>query len=92
MPLLEYCNFFLKDLFLRQQFFNSCVFMSGSQNLPRPKVLWKPHYGNSQFENKEHPFRGFYRTFLKKFLFKFPFSHKRFQMGQKMYFYQLYKL
>merc|ERR1711978_117533 len=44
------------------------------------------------FENKEHPIRGLYRTFFGKFLFKFPFSHKRFQMGQKIYFYQLYKL
>ena len=34
-----------------------------------------------QFENKERPI-----------LFKFPFSHKRFQMGQKIYSYQLYKL
>ena len=25
-------------------------------------------------------------TFFEKFLFKFPFSHKIFQMGQKMYF------
>ena len=45
-----------------------------------------------EFENKEHPIRGLYMTFFEKFLFKFPFSHKRFQMGQKMYFYQLYKL
>ena len=29
---------------------------------------------------------------FEKFLFKFPFLHKGFQMGQKMYFYQLYKL
>ena len=48
--------------------------------------------GKWQFENKEHPIRGLYRTFFEKILFKFPFSHKRFQMGQKMYFYQLYKL
>ena len=40
-----------------------------------------------EFENKEHPIRGLYMTFFEKFLFKFPFSHKRFQMGQKMYFY-----
>ena len=39
-----------------------------------------------------HPIRGLYRTFFEKFLFRFPFSHKRFQMGQKMYFHQLYKL
>ena len=45
-----------------------------------------------EFENKEHPIRGLYMTFFEKFLFKFLFSHKRFQMGQKMYFYQLYKL
>ena len=45
-----------------------------------------------EFENKEHPIRGLYMIFFEKFLFKFPFSHKRFQMGQKMYFYQLYKL
>ena len=44
------------------------------------------------FENKEYPIRGLYGTFFEKFLFKFPFSHKRFKMGQKMYFYQLYKL
>ena len=45
-----------------------------------------------EFENKEHPIRGLYMTFFEKFLFKFLFSHKRFQMGQKMYKYQLYKL
>ena len=45
-----------------------------------------------QFENKEHLIRGLYMTFFEKFLFKFPFSHKWFQMGQKMYFYQLNKL
>ena len=45
-----------------------------------------------EFENKEHPIRGLYMTFFEKFLFKFPFSRKRFQMGQKMYSYQLYKL
>ena len=45
-----------------------------------------------KIENKEHPIRGLYMTFFEKFLFKFPFSHKRFQMGQKMYFHQLYKL
>ena len=38
------------------------------------------------------PIRGLYMTFLEKSLFKFLFSHKRFQMGQKMYFHQLYKL
>ena len=31
-----------------------------------------------EFENKEHPIRGLYMTFFEKFLFKFPFSHKRF--------------
>ena len=45
-----------------------------------------------EFENKEHPIRGFYMTFFEKFLFKFLFSYKRLQMGQNMYFYQLYKL
>ena len=65
----------------------------------------KPHYSNTSanpitvtpiwkwsFANGEHPIWGLYRTFFEKFVFKFPFSHKRFQMGQKMYFYQLYKL
>ena len=47
--------------------------------------IWKWY-----FENKEHHIRGLYRTFFKRLLFKLPFSHKRFQMGQKMYFYQLY--
>ena len=50
-----------------------------------PIWIWK-------FENKEHPIRGLYRSFFEKFLLKFPFSHKIFQMGQKIYFYQLYKL
>ena len=58
------------------------------------------HFGHRGFKvskyrktsNKAHPIRGLYRIFFEKFLFKFPFSHKRFQMGQKMYFYQLYKL
>ena len=45
-----------------------------------------------EFENKKHPIRSLYMTLFEKFLFKFPFSHKRFQMGQKMYFYQFYKL
>ena len=45
-----------------------------------------------EFANGKHPIEGLYRTFSKKILFKLPFSHKRFQMGQKMYFYQLYKL
>ena len=45
-----------------------------------------------EFENKEHPIRGLYMTFFEKFIFKFPFLHKRLQMGQKMYFYQSYKL
>ena len=36
-----------------------------------------------EFENKECPIRGLYMTFFEKFLFKFPFSHKRFQMGRK---------
>ena len=45
-----------------------------------------------EFENKGHPIRGLYMTFFEKFLFKFPFSYKRFQMEQKMYSYQLYKL
>ena len=51
------------------------------------KPIWK-----CKFENKEHPIRGLYMTFFERFLFKFPFWHKRFQMGQKMYFHQLYKL
>ena len=45
-----------------------------------------------EFENKDHSIRSLDMTFFEKFLFKFPFSHERFQMGQKMYFYQLYKL
>ena len=49
--------------------------------------IWK-----REFANGLHPIRGLYRTFFEKFLFKFPFSHKRFQMGQKIYLYQLYKL
>ena len=39
-----------------------------------------------EFENKEHPIRGLYRTFFEKILFKFPFSYKRFHMGQKIIF------
>ena len=39
-----------------------------------------------EFENKEHPIRGLHMTFFEKFLLKFPFSHKRFQMGQKCIF------
>ena len=58
-----------------------------SVNPIRVTPIWK-----WEFENKDHPIRGLYMTFFEKFLFKFPFSHKRFQMGQKMYFYQLYKL
>ena len=60
-----------------------------------PKVLCKPHYGNSRLETVVckwgAPIRWLYRVFFEKFVFKFPFIHKRFQMGQKMYFYELCK-
>ena len=58
-----------------------------SANPIRVTHIWK-----WEFENKKHPIRGLYMIFFEKFLFKYPFSHQRFQMGQKMYFYQLYKL
>ena len=45
-----------------------------------------------EFENEEHSIRGLYMTFFEKNLFKFLFSHKRFQMEQKIHFYHLYKL
>ena len=45
-----------------------------------------------QFANEKHPIGRLYWTFIEKFLFKFQFLHKRFQMGQKMYFFQFYKL
>ena len=35
---------------------------------------------------RSFPLGVLYMTFLEKFLFKFLFSHKRFQMGQKMFF------
>ena len=60
---------------------------SALQNPITVTPIWK-----WEFENEEHPIRGLYITFFEKFLFKIPFSHKRFQMGQKMYFHQLYKL
>ena len=62
-----------------------CPKCSANPNTVTP--IWK--WG---FENKVHLIRGLCRTFFEKFLFRFPFSHERFQMGQKMYFYQLYKL
>ena len=49
--------------------------------------IWK-----LEFANGEHSIRGFYRIFFEKFIFKFSFAHKRFQMGQEMYFYELYKV
>ena len=49
--------------------------------------IWKREAANG-----EYPIRGFYMIFSEKFVFKFPFSHKRFQMGMKMCSYQLYKL
>ena len=48
--------------------------------------IWK-----REFANGEHPIRELYGIFFQNFLFKFLFSHKRFQMGQKMYFYELCK-
>ena len=76
-------------------FFATCDYHKKKSQLV-PKVLCKPHYGNSHLEmgvcKWKTLIRGLYRTFLKIFLFKFPFSQKRFHMGQKMYFCQLYKL
>ena len=61
-----------------------------------PKVLCKLHYGNFHLEMEVCklgvPIRGLYRTFFEILFFKFPFSHKRFQMGKKKYFYQFCKL
>ena len=61
-----------------------------------PKVLCNPitvtPIWKWEFENKKHPIRGLYMIFFEKFLFKFPFSNKRFQMGQKIRFYHLCKL
>ena len=49
--------------------------------------IWK-----REFANGKHPIGGLYRIFFEVSFFKFPFSHERFQMGQKMCTYQLYKL
>ena len=79
----------------RSQPVNAAFWDAGAPSL-RPKCSANPITVTSilkwEFENKEHPIRVLYMTFFEKFLFKFPFSHKSFQMGQKMYFYQLCKL
>ena len=49
--------------------------------------IWK-----REFANGKHPIGGLYRIFFEISFFKFPFSYKRFQMGQKIYFYELYML
>ena len=63
---------------IQEVYFCQCPNCSANPNTITP--IWK-----RRFANGEQPIRGLYRTFFEKFLFKFPFSHKRFQRGQKMY-------
>ena len=56
-----------------------CLCPECSANPTTVTPIWK-----WKFANKKHLIRGLYRTFFEKYLFKFPFSYKRFQMGQKM--------
>ena len=58
----------------------SCPKCSANPIMVTPIWKW-------EFENEEDPIRGLYMTFFEKILFKFPFSHEKFQLGQKMYFY-----
>ena len=60
-----------------------------------PKVLCKPHYCNSHLESEVsklgQPHQGVVQDSFEISFFKFRFSHKRFQMGQKLYFHELCK-
>ena len=56
-------------------------FTKSSANPISVTPIWK-----WEFENGEHPIKGLNKIFFEKLAFKFPFWHKRFQMGQKMYF------
>ena len=80
----------LKSIYFWFSTFN-LVFLTSSPKCSANPItvipIWKRFFANGEL-----PIRGLYRVFFEKFVFKFPFSHKRFQMGQKMYFYQFYKL
>ena len=54
--------------------------------------LRKLSFGNGSLKIRSTSLGVCIWLFFEKFLFKFLFSHKRFQMGQKMYSYQLYIL
>ena len=49
--------------------------------------IWK-----REFANGKYPIGGLYRILFEISFFKSPFSYKRFQMGQKIFFFELYKL
>ena len=72
--------------------YNSVQLEASRSNRPCPNPIAVTPIWKWELANGLHSIEGLHRIFFEKFVFKFPFSHRRFQMGQKMYLYLLYKV
>ena len=81
---------FLKATLLLNNFVFKEIFRGYRRNLSKPKMLCKPHYGNSHLEmgvcQWEAPIRGLYKIFLKNLISNFCFHIKYSERGKKCIF------